>query len=382
VTKPAEAAPANQAGHEPTDQAGHDYTDQAGDQARPDRYQPAQLRDFATEALTALGASAQSAAEVADSLVLSNLVGHDSHGIIRLVQYAGWIADGQIRPKARPSMGRDGGATAVIQGGWGFGQPAARMATDAARTAARQHGVAAVTIRDCNHVGRLGEYVAALAADGLVGLSFCNSGPVVAPFGGAGRALGTNPFAWAAPGGPAGPLVADFSTAAVAEGKLRLAVADGRPVPDGVIVDPSGRPSTDPGDFYAGGSLLPFGGHKGSAMSVLIELLGGLLTGMGTACSPDYAGGNGTVLIAMDVAAFASTESYSDGAAEFREQLVTLGRGAAAGPVLLPGELEARTMAERRRLGVPVSPAVLDAIYEVTDPLGIGRLAGGAGGTP
>jgi LDH2 family malate/lactate/ureidoglycolate dehydrogenase len=341
------------------------------------RYQPGQLRDFTAAALAGLGAPAGTAAEVADSLVRSNVVGHDSHGIIRLVQYAGWIADGQIRPRARPALSRGGGATAIIDGGWGFGQPAARMAADAARAAARQHGVAAVTIRDCNHVGRLGEYVGALAADGLVGLSFCNSGPVVAPFGGAGRALGTNPFAWAAPGGPAGPLVADFSTAGVAEGKLRLAAADGRPVPGGVIVDALGRPSTDAADFYAGGALLPFGGHKGSAMSVLIELLGGLLTGMGAACTPGYAGGNGTVMIAIDVAAFTGADAYARGAAEFREQLVAQGRGTAAGPVLLPGEVEARTMAERLRSGVPVSPAVLEAVYAVTDPLGVERLADG-----
>ena len=346
------------------------------------RFAPQDLEVFTAAALAALGAPAGPAGQVAASLVLSNLVGHDSHGIIRLVQYSGWIANGQIQPAAQPLISQRQQAVAVIDGRWGFGQSAARLAVDVVAEAAQASGVAAVTIRDCNHVGRLGEYVTALADQGLAGLAFCNAGPVVAPFGGAGRALGTNPFAWAAPGGPQGPLVVDFSTAGVAEGKLKLAAADGRPVAEGLIVDAAGRPSTNADDFYAGGALLPFGGHKGSGMSVMIELLGGLLTGMGAACSPNYAGGNGTVLIAMDVAAFASTESYSDGAAEFREQLVTLGRGAAAGPVLLPGELEARTMEERRRLGVPVSPAVLNAIYEVTDPLGIGRLAGGAGGTP
>ena len=196
---------------------------------------------------------------------------------------------------------------------------------------------------------------------------------MVAPFGGAGRALGTNPFAWAAPGGPRGPLVVDFSTAGVAEGKLKLAAADGRPITPGLIVDAEGRPSTNADDFYAGGALLPFGGHKGSGMSVMIELLGGLLTGMGTAPTPSYGGGNGAVMMAMRVGAFTPADSYAAGAEEFREQLVTAGRGAAPGPVLLPGEMEARTREERLRDGIPVSPAVLASICAVTDPLGVPR---------
>lgn len=352
--------------------APEDTPSQGGQQASG-RFAPQDLETFTTAALAALGAPAGPAGQVAASLVLSNLVGHDSHGVIRLVQYSGWIADGQIRPTAQPEISQRQQAVAVIDGRWGFGQSAARLAVDVVAAAAQASGVAAVTIRDCNHVGRLGEYVTDLAGQGLTGLAFCNAGPVVAPFGGAGRALGTNPFAWAAPGGPQGPLVVDFSTAGVAEGKLKLAAADGRPVAEGLIVDAAGHPSINADDFYAGGALLPFGGHKGSGLSVMIELLGGLLTGMGTAPTPSYQGGNGTVMIALRVGAFADTASYADGAGQFREQLVTAGRGAAPGPVLLPGEVEARTRQERLRDGIPVSPAVLASIYAVTDPLGVPR---------
>src|ERR1700761_7239535 len=346
-----------------------------GGQQASGRFAPLDLDAFTTAALAALGAPAGPAGQVAASLVRSNLVGHDSHGIIRLIQYSGWIADGQIQPAAQPEISQRHQAIAVIDGHWGFGQSAARLAVDVVAQAALAHGVAAVTIRDCNHIGRLGEYVSDLAGQGLVGLAFCNAGPVVAPFGGAGRALGTNPFAWAAPGGPRGPLVVDFSTAGVAEGKLKLAAADGRPIAPGLIVDAEGRPSTNADDFYAGGGPLPFGGHKGSGMSVMIELLGGLLTGMGTAPTPSYGGGNGAVMMAMRVGAFTPADSYAAGAEEFREQLVTAGRGAAPGPVLLPGEIETRTRQERLRDGIPVSPAVLASIYAVTDPLGVARPA-------
>jgi uncharacterized oxidoreductase len=337
------------------------------------RFPASELTALAQRALTRLGTPPATAGQVARSLVLSNLAGHDSHGVIRLAQYAAWIADGQIRPAAAAAVARRQHAAAVVDGGWGFGQPAAQLATRTAAELASEHAVAAVTIRDCNHVGRLGEYVAELAQTGLVGLAFCNSGPVVAPFGGTGRALGTNPFAWAAPGAGQDPLVLDFSTAGVAEGKLRVAGAEGREVAPGLIVDSRGQPTTRPEDFFAGGALLPFGGHKGSGMSIMIELLGGLLTGMGTAPTPGYAGGNGTVLLAVSIAAFTSEQAYREEAAAFCAQLAQAGAGPTGGSVLLPGELESRTRRERQAEGIPVGQGVLDLIYTITDPLGVAR---------
>jgi LDH2 family malate/lactate/ureidoglycolate dehydrogenase len=336
-------------------------------------YAADELRRFTSDCLTALGADGSTAEQVATSLVLSNLVGHDSHGVIRIVQYSGWVRDGQIRPTALPRVQRQRGATAVVDGGWGFGQPAARLATDLARQIGTDHGMAAIAISDCNHIGRLGEYVGSLADVGLVGMAWCNSGAVVAPFGGTGRALGTNPFAWAAPGGGTRPLVVDFSTAGVAEGKLRIASANGGSVVPGLIVDVAGQPSTQPADFFAGGALLPFGGHKGSGMSVMIELLGGVLTGMGVACSPRYAGGNGTVILALDVAAFVDPIDFAAQAAEFRQALATAGRGPSGGDVAMPGEIESRTYDVRSRDGVPVTRGVQNQIYEVSDALGVPR---------
>jgi LDH2 family malate/lactate/ureidoglycolate dehydrogenase len=338
-------------------------------------YSADELRRFTSECLAALGAADSIADQVAASLVLSNLVGHDSHGVIRIVQYSEWVRDGQIRPAAVPQVRRKRGSTAVVDGGWGFGQPAARLAADLARQIGSEHGIAAIAIAECNHIGRLGEYVGALADAGFMGLAWCNSGPVVAPFGGTGRALGTNPFAWAAPSGDAHPLVVDFSTAGVAEGKLRIARANGRTVGPGLIVDPAGMPTVEPADFFAGGALLPFGGHKGSGMSVMIELLGGVLTGMGVACSPRYAGGNGTIIMAIDVAAFVDPLDFASQAAEFRQALVAAGRGPSGGEVIMPGEIEMRTYDVRVRDGIPVSRGVQSQIYAISDALGVSRAA-------
>jgi LDH2 family malate/lactate/ureidoglycolate dehydrogenase len=339
-----------------------------------ERFPAAELTRLGTQALAALGTPPDLAEQVARSLTLSNLVGHDSHGIVRLDQYSGWMADGQVKVTARAAVTSRQRGAAVVTGAWGLGQPPAQLATRLALELSEEFSVAAVTITDCNHIGRLGEYTGLLAEAGRVGLAWCNAGPVVAPFGGTGRALGTNPFSWAAPGAPYGPLVVDFSTAGVAEGKLRVAAAEGVTIAPGLIVDAAGRPSTEPGDFYAGGALLPFGGHKGSGLSVMIELLGGLLTGMGTAPSPAYAGGNGTVLLALNIAAFSGLADYQAGAADFCARLTAAGAGPTGGDVLLPGEIEARTRREREARGVPIGAGVLEVIYGITDPLGLDRL--------
>src|SRR6266581_3412589 len=156
------------------------------------------------------------------------------------------------------------------------------LAVDTAIELAIECNASAVTIARCNHIGRLGEYVERLALKGMVGIAMCNTGAVVAPFGGRARMLGTNPFAFAAPAGESNPpIMIDFATASVAEGKLVLARAKNEVIPLGSIIDSAGHPSVDPDAFYAGGALLPFGGHKGYGMSVMVELLGGVLSGGG-----------------------------------------------------------------------------------------------------
>jgi len=324
-----------------------------------------ELVGLGIDVLMALGASEEVATVVAESLVLSNLVGHDSHGIVRLVQYASFVQSGQVLPSATPEVVARRTATAVVDGAWGFGQPAAQLATRLAVELGHSSGVAAVTIKDCNHIGRLGEYVADLADAGMVGVSFCNSGPVVAPYGGAGRVMGTNPFAWGVPRRDGASAILDFATSNVAEGKLNIARAEGRRVAPGSIVDSDGRPSEDPNDFYAGGALVPFGAHKGSGMSVLIELTGGLLSGMGTSPASNYLGGNGTVILGIDIAAFVDLAAFLDEVDEF---CAIMKRAAGTGAeVLVPGELESRTRVERERDGIPIGEGIRREITALAD---------------
>lgn len=338
---------------------------------RPGRFSVDELADVARAVLLGLDVPIDLAEAVAQSLAHANLLGHDSHGVLRVLQYADWIANGQIRPDSYPVLARRTGATAVVDGCWGLGQPAAQLATRTALDLAGVHGVGVVAVSRCNHIGRLGEYVATMAEAGCVGLAFCNSGPAVAPAGGSRRTLGTNPLAWAAPRSGAGPVVLDFSTAGVAEGKLRVAVARGESVPVGVLIDSAGDPTTDPQDFYDGGALLPFGGHKGSGLSVMIELVGGLLSGMGTSPMPDYAGGNGTVLLALSIGAFTDLGGFTDAAAAFGSRVTEAPDGGVEPNVFLPGDMEARTAADRTEHGIPIPAPTRRKITELATVHGV-----------
>lgn len=324
------------------------------------------LRELAGHLLTAAGAPADLAETVSASLVEADLAGHGSHGVRRIPPYVERIESGALKPDARPEVVERRGATAVVSGRRGFGQVAARLATEVAAGLAREHGAGVVAIRECNHIGRLGEYAERLAGQGLIAQVVGNADPTVAPYGGHRRMLGTNPMAWAAPRADGAAVVMDWATAAIAEGKLNLLRGAGERAPHGVLVDPEGRPSTDPEDFYRGGALLPFGGHKGYGLSVLIELVGGLLTGTGTAASAEYDGTFGTVISAIDITAFVPMESYVAQVESFCSALHASGPG-----VVVPGEPEAKARAERLKDGVPVAAPVWAELTALAARLGV-----------
>jgi uncharacterized oxidoreductase len=318
----------------------------------------------------AVGTPPDLAEIVADSLVEANLVGHDSHGVIRLETYIALVRSGQVQPTAQPMIAQQSGATAQVDAASGWGQPAARLATQVVGALAREHGVGAVTISNCNHIGRLGEYVAAIAAQDQIGLAMCNAGPAVAPFGGARRVLGTNPFACAVPSGPdRDPILVDFATSGVAEGKLKMARAKGEMIAPGLLLNSDGQESTNPADFYSGGVLLPFGGHKGYGLSVMIELLGGALSGKAPAPLPEYGGGNGTLLLALTIGPFVSLEQFIDQTRRFEDELKATPPAAGSTEVLLPGEPEMRERRRRIRDGIPIPDQVWAGIQALADEL-------------
>jgi LDH2 family malate/lactate/ureidoglycolate dehydrogenase len=334
-------------------------------------FSAAVLIDITARVLAGMGAPSDSADLVARSLVLSNLVGHDSHGLIRLLEYSGWVRAGQLVPDARPTVAWSKGGTALVDGHWGWGQTAAALATGCVIESARASGTATVVLTRSHHVGRLGEWVDMMASEGMMGIAFCNTGgAVVAPFGGVKRVLGTNPYAWSTPGPDGFNLVLDFSTAVIAAGKVVLAGMSGQEIPAGALLDRAGLPSTRAADLDEGGALLAFGGHKGSGLSVLIEMAAGLLSGTLPAAVSESGYGNGTVFIAVDVARYVGLDDFKAIARQFAgimHDASPLGSPA----VLLPGELEARTAAARRSAGVAVAAGVRRKVVELAAEFGV-----------
>ena len=229
---------------------------------------------------------------VVDHLVESNLFGHDSHGAIRFYEYAQAVSRRAVFSRGRrPRVVRDKPCLAVVDAGGAMGQVGATFATRLAIDKARQHGVGAVSLRNTSHIGRVGAYplMAAREGHGRADLRQRRThGPPGCAVRRHRRRLSTNPIAFAAPRRDAEPLLVDMTTSVVAEGKIRVALNKGDRVPEGWIIDAQGNPTTDPQDFKGDppGAMLPMGGvvaHKGYALSLMVEILGGALSGLGCA---------------------------------------------------------------------------------------------------
>ena len=261
--------------------------------------QPMPLADYTSRIFQAAGTPKMTADLVGQSLVSANLAGHDSHGVIRIMQYLRQIDADEIRPLARPEVERETAVMALLNGHRCFGQLAAKTAIETGISKARGDAVAAIGLKHSGHVGRLGEWVELAAEEGLIALAYANggrSGGLVAPFGGAERRMGTNPVAAAIPLQDRPSLLLDFATSAVAEGKVRVAMNGGKPIPEGLVLDKHGRPTRNPADLYDDGMLLPAAGHKGYSLALLTDLLGGVLTGAGGPTLPGTILGNGCCL--------------------------------------------------------------------------------------
>jgi LDH2 family malate/lactate/ureidoglycolate dehydrogenase len=329
------------------------------------------LEELGTAVLEAAGAPPAAAAQVARSLVRANFLGVDSHGVIRVAQYVAEIEAGLLDPAARPSVD-ERGAFLVVDGRGGFGQVAAAAAATRLIDHTQTAGLAAATVSGVRHVGRIGEYVELLARAGLVALALCNGGPPggrVRPFGGSRSFFPTNPIAYAVPSS-GDPVVADFSTSIVAEGRVRLARQRGERLPEGWLVDAAGQPTTDPALLYEGGSLLPAGGHKGSALALLVELMGGVLTGAGTA-STGADPGNGLVLLALDPARLQPSETFASAVGRVVDALRSVPPVAGVERIRAPGDLERETSALREEEGIPLAEETWQDLRSTASRLGV-----------
>jgi uncharacterized oxidoreductase len=331
------------------------------------------LADLVAAIMEGGGCNPGEARTVAQRLVDSNLVGHDSHGVLRVGKYLEWVGEGWLKPNTEPTLVFDSAALAIVDGNRGFGQVIGEFATRLGIAKAAKSGIAMVGLRNCGHLGRLGDWAEMAAAEDQVSLHFLNTSGAqrVAPYGGSDRRLSTNPLAIGIPvaGGP--PVILDITTSTVAEGKLMVALNKGERVAPGWIVDKDGKPTTDPKDFYDGGALLTIGEHKGSGLSILTDLLAGAIT-TGRSSDPDD-----TILRNNMLSIFIAPAVYDgDGSAlaEARRLMdwVKASPPAVPGrPVLGPGDMERETRAARLANGVPLDDKTWNDLLAAAKSVGI-----------
>lgn len=319
------------------------------------------LEEVGYQAFTGAGAPESHARTVAKHLVENNILGHHSHGIIRVIGYNTRIKDGAMVADAEPEVVDESATTAVVDGHWTFGQVAAELATDTAIEKAKSSGMAAVSLRNLSHLGRVGHYAERMADEGLASILFvaCGGwGRAQAPFGGKEARLCTNPMAMGFPYHPGTPFLTDIATSATAEGKLRVYRARGEKVKEGWILDAEGRPSTDPNDFYNGGSILPTGGissgHKGYALAFMVDLFGSVLSQGGSPGQKSEYFSNTSLFIALDVSRFAPLEKLRKDGDAMVNHVKDTPLIDESKPVLFPGEMEAaaRKDGAKKRIGL------------------------------
>jgi LDH2 family malate/lactate/ureidoglycolate dehydrogenase len=322
--------------------------------------------------LCTLGTPQDLAQFVGDSLVDANLAGHDSHGVLLLPSYVRAVRAGDVRPAMRPVVVERHGATARIDGAWGWGQPAMMLATETAIALGRESGIGVAIVDRCWHVGRIAPYVETIARAGLVGIAMVNTLPLVAPFGGRTRVLGTNPIAWAVPrGARQEPISFDAATSGIAGNKVRLAQAKGELVPPGFLLDGDGRPTQDPDALFRGGALLTFGGYKGYALSVLVQVLGRGLMGIGATGYDGPQGANGPLVFALNPTVFVPLDIFTS---EVDAQCAALQSAPPADgveAVLLPGQPELAIRCRRGHEGIPIPERFWNELLALSEELGV-----------
>ena len=315
------------------------------------------LHDLSFKFLRKAGAPPAIAERVAQAVVQSSLKGVDSHGVMRLPQYLEHVEEGLVIPDAVPAVVRETASTAVVDGQRGFGHVAAEFSTRIALEKARVHDLAAVTLHNTRHIGRVGEYVEMATDAGFIGFVFCSALSQVAPHGGRDRILGTNPVAIGIPSDGEFPFVLDFATSVLSEGKVRVARDKGIELQPGAILDARGQPSIRPEDLYEGGALLPLGTYKGYGLGLAVQILGSLLAQGGTALINQPTVGNGALFIVLNPGSFCDAADLRAQTEELCDAVKSSSLCDGFDEILIPGEPEYRAERQRGQDGIPIAEA-------------------------
>jgi len=344
------------------------------------------MERLVTTVFSHAGCSDAEAARIGTRLTGANLRGHDSHGVIRTPRYVEWLGDEKVFPNREISIISDSGPITVIDGNYGFGQSVGEQAVDVGIEKARQHGVGIVALRNAGHLGRIGDWAERAVESNMVSIHMVNvrGSLLVAPFGGVDRRGSTSPFCAGIPRVDAPPVILDFATSLVAEGKALVALRGGKPLPDGALVSSSGELTSDPSPLYGEvpegrypdpnqgpGALTGFGLHKGSGMNFLMEMMAGALGGSGTSGAINDVERrrfcNGMFSIYLDVGRFHSDDWFDQEVATYIDFVRSSKPVEEGGKVLVPGDQERVTMANRLEHGLPLAEEAWADILAAAD---------------
>ncbi len=336
--------------------------------------QPQRLADFTSQIFLAAGCNPSESQCISNNLVDANLCGHDSHGVIRIMQYIEYLRAGTICPGKQMEVVGETSTSIVVDGHLGWGQVICGQTMEAVARKAKQSGLAMSAIRNSGHMGRVGYWAEQLANEDLISLHFLNTtgkGMMAVPFGGTDRRLSLCAMAACVPVEQRPPLLLDFTTTVMAEGKLRVALNQGVAVPPGTIVDKQGQPTTDPKAFYDGGALLPIAAHKGHGLNMIADILSGALSG-GGCTAPDVTTLQNTLTtIAIDPTPLVDRQAYFTEIKRYCDWVTDSPPQTPGNDVLAPGEMEHQTRLQRKQNGILLDDTTWKQIIEIAQSFGL-----------
>jgi ureidoglycolate dehydrogenase (NAD+) len=332
------------------------------------------LRSFVEKVFERRGIPDQDARTAADVIIAANLLGVDTHGVVRLSHYVRRLENGTIKAEPNITVERPAKAVGIVDGDNGLGHIVTARATDLAAEIAGDVGTASVAIRGSSHFGIAGYYVRKLIESGYAGMATTSSDAFLIPFGATKAFFGTNPIAYGFPASKT-PVVLDMATTSIPYGKVVLAQKEGKPIPDNWGFDASGKPTSDP---WAITGLHPAAGPKGSGMAMVIDIFSNLFPG--TAFGPHIAGmysemetprNLGHFISAWDISAFVPLDSFIERIDSMIEELHDLKPADGFDSVLYPGEIEAIRMQQRKTSGIPIDDGLYQELEELGTRLGV-----------
>jgi LDH2 family malate/lactate/ureidoglycolate dehydrogenase len=334
------------------------------------------LRSFCEEIFISYGMAPEDAFIVADGLVQSNLRGVDSHGVTRVGIYAKRLRMGLVNPRPEVKIVRESAATLLVDGDNGMGQVVGVRALELGLEKVKRSGGIYVGVRRSNHYGAGAYYVQRAVARDVVAFAYSNAPPTMAPWGGVDPYVGTNPYAFGVPAGKHPPIILDMATSIVARGKIILAAERGESIPEGWAIDKDGNQTTDAQEALEG-SVLPFGGPKGYALSLMIDIMAGALTGAGFGPRINSLYDNfdepqdvGAFFQLIDISQFAEPAAFKANIDRMVEEIKSSRRAQGTEEIFLPGEIEFRMEEERKLTGIPLGAET------VAELRGVGRSCG------